>query len=61
MGIDKKARRKEAVILPYEEYERLLKQSVKKETLENGSFNQFEGMLDKNFETKDIKYNEIIK
>ena len=59
--VDKKARRKKAVILPYEEYEKLLRQSVKKENLEDGSFSKFVGILDKQFTTNDTKYNEIIK
>jgi len=59
--VDKKAHKKKAVIMPYEEYEKLVSQAATKESLENGSFNQFVGMLDKKFESDDIKYNEIIK
>ena len=59
--IDKKAHKKKAVIMPYEEYERLIKQSTTKENLEKGSFNQFVGILDDTFETDDVKYNEIVK
>jgi hypothetical protein len=59
--VDKKAHQKKAVILPYEEYERLLKQSIKKENLEDGSFNKFVGILDNKFETGDEKYKEIVK
>lgn len=59
--IDKKAHQKKAVILPYEEYERLLKQSIKKENLEEGSFNKFVGILDNKFKTDDEKYKAIVK
>jgi len=59
--VDKKAHKKKAVIMPYAEYEKLIKQSGIKENLEEGSFNRFVGMLDKTFETNDMKYNEIVK
>lgn len=59
--IDKKAQQKKAVILPYEEYERLIKLSSTKESLENGLFNKFVGILDKDLKIEDIKYQEIIK
>ncbi len=59
--VDKKAHKKKAVIMPYEEYEKLIKQSGTKENLEKGSFNQFVGILDNAFKTDDIKYNEIVK
>jgi len=59
--IDKKAHQKKAVILPYKEYERLLREATKKEDLEKGSFNKFVGILDNNFESDDEKYMEIVK
>ncbi len=59
--VDKKAHRKKAVIMPYEEYERLIKQSATKESLANGSFNQFVGILDNDFKTDDLKYDRIVK
>ena len=59
--IDKKAQQKKAVILPYEEYERLIKLSSTKESLVNGLFNKFVGILDKDLKIEDIKYQEIIK
>ena len=59
--VDKKAHKKKAVIMPYEEYEKLIKLSGTKENLEKGSFNQFVGILDNTFKTDDMKYNEIIK
>lgn len=59
--VDKKARQKKAVILPYKEYKKLLKQSIKKENLEEGSFNKFVGILDNDFATDDEKYKAIVK
>lgn len=59
--VDKKAHQKKAVILPYEEYEQLLKQSIRKENLEDGSFNKFVGILDNEFSTDDEKYKAIVK
>ena len=56
MYIFKKAHQKKAVILPYEEYERLIKLSITKENLEKGLFNKFVGILNKEFKTDDIKY-----
>lgn len=59
--VDKKAHKKKAVILPYEEYEKLIQQSISNKDLENGSFNQFIGILDNNFVTDDERYKSIIK
>lgn len=60
--VDKKAHRRKAVILPYEEYERLLKSSSSKDdNLANGSFSNFVGVLDADFKTEDTRYNEIVK
>ena len=59
--VDKKARQKKAVILPYEEYEKLLRKSYSKEDLSVGAFNRFVGTLDNDFKTDDVKYNEIVK
>ena len=59
--VDKKAHQKKAVILPYEEYERLVKQSIRKENLEEGSFNKFVGILDNKFKVDDEKYKAIVK
>ena len=59
--VDKKAHQKKAVIMPYKEYEKLLKQSIKKENLEVGSFNKFVGILDNEFVTEDEKYKAIVK
>ncbi len=59
--VDKKAHKKKAVIMPYEEYEKLLKQSIKQENLEKGSFNDFVGVLDNEFKTDDEKYKAIVQ
>jgi len=59
--IDKKTHQKKAVILPYGEYERLIRQSIQKEDLEEGSFGKFVGILENTFVTNDEKYNEIVK
>jgi len=59
--VDKKAHQKKAVILPYKEYEALLKQATKKEDLQSGSFSKFIGVLDDDFKTADEKYHKIIK
>jgi len=59
--VDKKAHQKKAVILPYEEYINLLAKVTKKEDLEKGIFNHFVGILDKDFQEKDTKYQEILK
>jgi len=59
--VDKRAHQKKAVIMPYEEYEKLIKQSISKESLEKGSFNKFIGILDNEFVTNDEKYKAIVK
>ena len=59
--VDKKAHHKKAVILPYQEYVSLLAKASKKSNKNESSFSKFVGILDNDFKTKDIKYNEIIK
>jgi len=59
--VDKKAHKKKAVIMPYEEYEKLIKLSATKESLANGSFNQFVWILDNDLKTDDVKYKAIVK
>ncbi len=60
--IDKKAHNRKAVILPYEEYLKLVaKASQNIDKVEDSSFSNFIGILDNEFETDDTKYNEIIK
>ena len=57
--VDKKAHKKKAVILPYEEYEKLMKQSMRNDQ-KSGVFDEFIGILDKDFKTEDEKYNRIV-
>jgi PHD/YefM family antitoxin component YafN of YafNO toxin-antitoxin module len=59
--VDKKANHKKAVIMPYEEYNLLVSKASDKKSLQNGAFSKFVGILDKNFQTDDIKYREIIE
>lgn len=59
--IDKKSHLKKAVLIPYEEYMKLLMQCSKKEDLKKGGFDEFIGLLDNEFHTNDEKYNEIVK
>ena len=59
--VDKKAHQKKAVIMPYEEYTKLIGENTTKEMLENGSFNEFVGVLESDFQTNDSKYQAIVK
>ncbi len=59
--VDKKAHQKKVVTLPYDEYEKLIKQATSKESLKDGGFNKSIGILDNSLATDDIKYKEIIK
>jgi len=59
--VDKKSHHKKAVIIPYDEYLSLVKKATDKESLEHGSFSKFVGILDKDFVSDDVKYNEIVK
>lgn len=60
--VDKKAHKKKAVIIPYEEYEKLLDRATRNsDESQKSSFSQFVGILDKNFQTDDTIYNEIVK
>ena len=59
--VDKKSHHNKAVILPYAEYVKLRANVPKVDkNLEEGVFSQFVGILDNNFKTTDIKYNEIL-
>jgi len=59
--VDKKAHQKKAVIIPYTEYEKLINSSPTKESLLSGSFNEFVGILDKDFQTDDEKYKRVVE
>lgn len=58
--VDKKSRIKKAVLLPYEEYSKLIAKKAAKEYFSEGAFSKFEGILEKDFQTDDVRYNEII-
>ncbi len=58
--VDKKSHNKKAVILPYEEYERLVKRASASKSQEEGIFDRFVGILDDDFKTDDAKYNRIV-
>jgi len=38
-----------------------VKKATDKESLEHGSFSKFVGILDNDFTSDDVKYNEIVK
>jgi len=57
--IDKKSYVKKADLLPYETYKKLLAVSKSKQPRLN--FDSFEGVLSKDFETDDVRYQEIVK
>ncbi len=59
--VDKKSHSKKAVILPYAEYLALLSNSSAKNSLEDGVFSKFVGVLDNDFKTDDLKYTDIVK
>lgn len=58
--IDKKAHKKKAVIMPYDEYYKLTQQLRTKEKSAEGVFDKFIGILDKDFEINDSRYNKVI-
>ena len=59
--VDKKARKKRAVIMPYEAYRKLLQQARKNNKQKHGVFDPYVGVLDKDFETDDARYQAIVK
>ena len=56
--VDKKSHVKKAVLMPYKLYEKLIKDSKK---TKQKDVTQFSGLLSKDFETSDARYNAIIK
>ena len=58
--IDKKSHKKKAVILPYDEYMQIIKKNISHEKIQNGVFNKFVGILDKDLKIDDEKYNRIL-
>ncbi len=59
--VDQETHHKKAVIIPYEEYEKLIARVSTKENLKTGLFDQFVGVLDDKFVSDDTRYNEILK
>jgi hypothetical protein len=49
--VDKKSHKKRAVLIPYKEYDRLIKSSIKKELPNSGLFDDFVGVLSSEFNT----------
>lgn len=58
--IDKKSNIKKAVLMPYDEYNRLVKMASQNRDIDHGIFNQFIGTLDSEFKTDDSKYHRIV-
>lgn len=59
--VDKKSHIKKAVLLPYEEYNKLIAKKATKEGFSKGAFSKFKGVLEKDFKTDDKRYNKIVK
>ncbi len=60
--VDKKSKIKKAVILPYDEYIKLIKNQKKNNSKkEEGAFDEFVGALSESFETEDERYKQIVK
>ena len=59
--VDKKTHNKKAVIIPYKEYQELIERASTKENLKSGQFDKFVGLLDDDFVSEDVKYNELLK
>ena len=57
--VDKKSHNKKAVILPYEEYKRLIQQA-KSVNHDEGVFDRFVGVLDDDFQTDDERYSRVV-
>ena len=60
--VDKKSKIKKAVILPYDEYKKLLKNQKKTPVdKKEGVFDDFMGVLSDTFESEDERYKQIVK
>ncbi len=60
--VDKKTKIKKAAILPYDEYQKLIKNQKKDDfKKKSGAFDDFTGVLSDMFETDDIRYHKIVK
>ena len=59
--VDKKTKIKKAVILPYDEYQKLIKNQKNDNSLkEKGIFDSFVGVLSDTFESEDERYKKIV-
>lgn len=58
--VDKKAHKKKAVLVPYEEYINLINKSASIDDLKDGIFTKFTGVLDNTSHIDDEKYNRIV-
>ena len=58
--VDKKSKVKKAVIMPYAEYQKLLRNQKKSPTTQ-GAFDEFVGTLSDSFDTDDLRYKKILK
>jgi len=58
--VDKKSNIKKAVMMPYEDYSRLMKIVAQNSSKNEGIFDQFVGALDNEFQTVDSKYHRIV-
>jgi len=56
---DRKRRKKKAVIVPYDEYCRLIT-NTNIDTPKDGVFDKFVGMLDNDFQDDDARYQAIV-
>ena len=52
---------KKAVLLPYDEYEILMKEAIIKKRLPQSFFNQFVGILESDLVVDDLLYKSILK
>lgn len=60
--VDKKSKIKKAVILPYDEYQKLIKNQKKNPfKKKEGTFDDFMGVLSSTFESEDERYKQIVK
>ena len=59
--IDKKSHIKKAVLMPYGLYEKLVSEKESLSSEEKTDLEQFVGLLSKDYETDDARYNAVIK
>ncbi len=60
--VDKKSKIKKAVILPYDEYQKLIKNQKKNPSeKKEETFDDFVGILSDSFKSEDERYKQIVK